>query len=159
MAMIMKESSAEKQLAKFMARYSPEIVAIAEDALKRMRKRLPGAIEMVYDNYNALVIGFGPTERASEAIFSIALYPRWVTLFFLEGVGLPDPEKLLMGSGKQVRSIVLKSPSMLDLPAVQTLMKHALNRSEKKIDSKSPGRIVIKSISPKQRPRRYIAKA
>src|SRR5262249_1026504 len=142
----MNEVFPEKQLAKFMARYSAEIIATAEEALKKMRKRLPGAIELVYDNYNALVIGFGPTERASDAVFSIVLYPRWVTLFFLEGVGLPDPHKLLKGNGKQVRHIVLESASMLDLPAVQTLMKHALNQAEVKIDSKSAGHLVIKSI-------------
>src|ERR1039458_9537409 len=65
--------------------------------------RLPGAVQLVYDNYNALVIGFGPSERASEASFSIVLYPRWVTLFFLQGAGLPDPRRLLKGSGKVVR--------------------------------------------------------
>jgi len=50
-----------------------------------MRARLPGAVELVYDNHNALAIGFGPTERASDAVFSIALFPRWVSLFFLRG--------------------------------------------------------------------------
>jgi hypothetical protein len=40
-------------------------------ALAKMRARLPGAVELVYDNYNALAIGFGPTERTSEAVFSI----------------------------------------------------------------------------------------
>src|ERR1700736_4695497 len=110
----MKEISAEKQLAKFMEKYSPDIIVIAEDALKRMHKRLPGAAEMVYDNYNALVIGFGPSERASEAIVSIALYPRWVNLFFLHGAGLPDPERLLKGKGNQVRNIRVEDASELD---------------------------------------------
>lgn len=61
------------------------------------------------NSYNALAIGFGPTERTSDVIFSIALYPRWVSLFFFHGVGLPDPQKLLKGSGKTVRHIVLES--------------------------------------------------
>ena len=38
---------------------------------------------MVYDNYNGLVIGFGPSHKPSLAIFSIALFPRRVILFFL----------------------------------------------------------------------------
>src|SRR5439155_3149680 len=83
---------AREELAAFLAKYTPE-----------MRERLPGAIELVYDNYNALVIGFGPTDRASDAIFSIALYPRWVRLFFLYGAKLRDPKKLLKGVGKIVR--------------------------------------------------------
>ena len=65
----------------------PEIGALAKAILGKMRKRLPRAVELVYDNYNALVIGFGPTERASDAIFSIAVYPRWVSLFFLTWSG------------------------------------------------------------------------
>src|ERR1700731_1683160 len=97
----------------------PEIAALAKDIRAKMRKRLPGAFELVYDNYNALAIGFGPSERASEEIFSIALFPRWVSLFFLQAKGLlPDPQKLLKGSGNQVRHIVLKNPESLDDPAI-----------------------------------------
>jgi hypothetical protein len=132
-----------------MARYTPEIRSVAKAALKKMRERVPGAIELVYDNYNALVIGFGPTERASDAVFSIVLYPRWVTLFFLKGAKLRDPRKLLKGSGKFVRHIVLQSADDLDAPDVRALMTQALNGMtfEKR-------RLVIKSISKKQRPRK-----
>ena len=150
----MNSKASEEQLAGFIAKYTPEIGALARAALTKMRARLPGAIELVYDNYNALAIGFSPTERASDAIFSIALYPRWVSLFFFPGVDLPDPEKLLKGSGKVTRHIVLKGATDLDKPAIKALMKHALERSAKPLDKTSPGRIVIKSISAKQRPRR-----
>src|SRR5262245_51634148 len=120
-----------------------------------MRARLPGAVELVYDNYNALAIGFGPSDRASEAIFSIALYPRWVSLFFLiDGARLPDPQNLLEGAGKRVRYIVLDEPSVLDKPAVRPLLAPALERSPRAIDATRPGRLVIKSVSAKQRPRR-----
>ena len=150
----MKEQSPEKQLAAFIAKYTPEVAAVAHTALAKMRARLPGALELVYDNYNALAIGFGPNERTSEAIFSIALYPRWVSLFFLHGVGLPDPQELLKGSGKVVRHIVLKDAAILDDPAVQSLIALALEKERVKFDGAAPGRIIIKSISAKQRPRR-----
>jgi hypothetical protein len=143
----------EAQLRTFMAKYTPEVRNLADAAIKKMRERLPGAFELVYDNYNALVVGFGPTERSSEAIFSIVLYPRWVTLFFLMGKGLPDPEKLLKGDGVRVRHVVLESAATLDKPAIQALMKAALDRS----DEITPSRrrhLIIKSISPTQRPRR-----
>ena len=145
---------AEKRLITFMKKYDPEIVAQAKVVLSKMRARLPGAIELVYDNYNALVVGFGPSERASECTFSIVLFPRWVTLCFLRGVGLPDPKKLLKGSGNQVRNIRLEKPESLDSPDVQTLMAEALKRAAKPLDASQTGRIVIKSISAKQRPRR-----
>jgi hypothetical protein len=146
--------SPESRLAGFIARYTPEIAALAEDVLARMRARLPGAVEMVYDNYNALAIGFGPTERASEAIFSIALFPRWVSLFFLQGANLPDPKRLLKGKGTKARHIVLKSAADLDEPAVQELIGRALECAERPMDPAGAGRLVIKSVSAKQRPRR-----
>src|SRR5262245_35671270 len=150
----MSNKAPEEQLAGFIAKYTPEIGDMARAALAKMRARLHGAIELVYDNYNALAIGFSPTERASDVIFSIALYPRWVSLFFFRGADLPDPQKLLKGSGKQVRHIILESAADLDKPAVKALMERALERSAKPISGAAPGRIIIKSISAKQRPRR-----
>ena len=150
----MKNQAPEEQLASFIAKYTPEIGALAQKALAKMRTRLPGAIELVYDIYNALAIGFSPTERTSDVIFSIALYPRWVSLFFFRGADLPDPQKLLKGGGKQVRHIVLESAADLDKPAVKALMNRALERSVKPLDSANPGQIIIKSISARQRPRR-----
>ncbi len=136
-----------------MAKYDPEIQRLAKKALAKIRALVPGAVELVYDNYNALVIGFGPTERASEAIISLALYPRWVNLFFLQGVKLSDPHKLLKGSGKQVRSIMLRDAADLDREEVRALVARAIERSAKPIQT-SRRRTIVKSISAKQRPRR-----
>jgi len=147
--------SAEVQFDEFLAKFTPEVEATARQALRKMRARLPGAIELVYDNYNALAIGFSPTERASDAIFSIALFPRWVSLFFLiSGTKLRDPECYLKGSGSKVRHIVLEDAATLDDPAMLDLMAQALEMSPKQFDAAQPGRMITKSISAKQRPRR-----
>ena len=82
-----------KQLAAFIHKFTPEIASLAQAILAKMRTRYPTALELVYDNYNALAIGFGPTERASDAIFSIALFPRWIHLFFLQAKGLPTRKR------------------------------------------------------------------
>jgi len=149
-----KDDSPEGQLDAFLDKYTPAVATLARACLVKMRARLPGAVQLVYDNYNALAIGFGPSERAGEAIFSIALYPRWVTLFFLQGAGLADPRRLLKGSGKVVRHIVLASAADLDQPAILDLMAQALRRAAVGIDPTAPGRLVIRSVSAKQRPRR-----
>ena len=148
-----------EQLEAFISRYTPEVAACARRALAKMRRRLPGAVELVYDNYNALVIGFGPSERASEAIFSIALYPRWVNLFFLQGATLPDPDRRLRGNGKFVRNIVLRDASELDEPEVRKLIDQAVRRAQNPINGRSRRRLVIRSISAKQRPRRPATKS
>jgi hypothetical protein len=119
-----------------------------------MRKRLPGSLEMVYDNYNALVIGFVPNERPSDAIFSIVLYPRHVSLCFLQGAGIPDPRQRLLGSGHVARHVRLLSSSTLDEPEIVSLMNAALQRAKVPLDPKLPRRVIIKAVSARQRPRR-----
>ena len=145
-----------QELAGFLAKYDPAVATAARAALARLRKRLPGATEIVYDNYNALAIGFGPGDRTSEAIFSIAVYPRWVSLFFLQGARLKDPSKLLKGSGTRVRHIVLGEARDIDSEAIDALIAAALAVAMKPINPKAKRRLIIKSVSAKQRPRRTV---
>ena len=142
----------QQQLDGFLAKYEPGIVKMANAMLRKMRKRLPGAIEMVYDNWNGLVIGFGPTERPSEAILSLLLVPDHISLCFLQGAKLKDPHKLLQGSGNQVRHIKMKKATELEAPEVQELIGLAVEQSPKPITG--PRKLIIKSVSEKQRPRR-----
>jgi hypothetical protein len=144
----------EQQIAEFLAKYTPEIVAYATDARKRMRKDVPGGVEFVYDNYNALVFGYGPSERPSEAVLSLALMPEWVTLCFLKGAKLNDPKKLLKGSGNIVRSIRLIVPYSLDDSDVQGFVRAAIAAAAPTFPGGGAPRTIVKSISAKQRPRR-----
>ncbi|MEP7324989.1 MAG: DUF1801 domain-containing protein [Gemmatimonadota bacterium] len=115
---------------------------------------MPGGIEFVYDNYNGLVLGYGPTERPSEAVLSLALFPDHVTLCFLYGATLADPGKLLKGSGNRVRHVRLSSPTTLEEPAVRSLIGQAIAAASPPFPADGPPRTVIRAISPKQRPRR-----
>jgi hypothetical protein len=142
------------RLARFIAKFLPETQALTKAVLRKMRTQFPGATEMVYDNYNALVIGFCPNDRASDVICSIGVYPRWVNLFFFEGDRLPDPDGLLQGKGNMVRRIVVQHAEDLDRPAVQALLKEAIARADPPLDPDAKRRLVIRSVSTKQRPRR-----
>jgi hypothetical protein len=153
------QADAEQQLDSLLAKYDPEVTAFARRALARMRKLVPGAIEMVYDNYNWLVIGFAPTERPSEAIFSRVLPPGRVTLCFLQGAGLPDPAKRLQGKGNVVRNIRLYNAGepdarVLDGPEVRDVINLALNRAKVPMPARGRRKLIIKSISAKPRRRR-----
>jgi len=143
----------EARLDAFMARYTPEVVADAKRALTFLQARLPTALRLVYDNYNALVIGFASGEKASDAFLSIALYPKYVRLFFLRGVDLEDPDHLLEGNGAQVRSIKLKPASRIEEPEVCALIDAAVANTWP-LPETGDGPLIIKSISPSQRPRR-----
>src|SRR5580698_10581150 len=151
-------NDAEKQLAGFMAKFTDEVSSLAEAILGEMRRLYPTALELVYDNYNALAIGFSPTERSSDGIFSIAVFPGHPSLFFLQGAKLPDPAKRLRGSGNVVRHIVIEDVSLFDDPEVLSLMATALARAKLALDPKQRRQLIIKSISPTQRPRRNQAK-
>ena len=150
----MKTESPQVQIAGFIGKFTPEIAALITATRAKMQRRLPHAVEMVYDNYNFLVFGFGPTERASEAIFSIAAYARGVGLCFIHGAKLPDPDKRLRGAGNQVRNIKLPTAATLDEPAVQRLIASAIKHAPVPFDGAARRRLVIKSVSAKQRPRR-----
>jgi hypothetical protein len=145
---------AQAQLDTFLARFTPEVEGLARRLLARMRTRLPGATILVYDNYNALALGFAPGEKASQAVLSLAVYPRWVNLFFLQGATLPDPEGLLNGSGSRVRHVRLHDEAPLDDPRIQALIAEAIARAEPPFDPAAPQRLVIKMALAKRRSRR-----
>jgi hypothetical protein len=148
----------QRQIDSFLAKYTPEMEQLARAALAKMRKRLPNAIELVYDNYNALVFGFGPNERPSDAIFSIAVLPDHAALCFLQGAQLPDPHKRLRGSGNVARNVRVDNAEALDDPQVIAIMEEALERAKVRMDPKQERRLVIRSVSAQQRPRRPASK-
>ena len=135
--------TAVTELNAIIAARSPEMAKLTRAILAKLRPRFPGAVEMIYDKKNSLVIGFCPDERASNVINSIAVYSKWVNLYFFEGDALPDPEGLLQGSGTMVRHIRLDSAADLDRPAVKALMSAALKRADP-LNRKARRRVLIK---------------
>ena len=128
--------------------------AVAKAAIATLRKRTPGAVEFVYDKANALVIGFGPNERASDALFSIALYSRYVNFYFLQGASLDDPQGLLQGSGSQVRYIRLDpDASVLDRPGIRALIALSLKESDVPLDTTRRRKLLIRLVSAGRRRR------
>lgn len=148
------EASPAQQLAGFLAKYDPAVAKLARSARTALRKRFPTAIELVYDNYQFLALGFGATEKASDCFFSLAVGSKGVALSFYYGATLPDPAKILLGTGNQNRFVRLESAATLALPEVETLLAAAVAQAKIPLPAKGKGYTVIKSISAKQRPRR-----
>ena len=151
---VKSKSPVESQIAAFLGKYTPAVEAQLREARARLRASFPRGFELVYDNYNALVFGISPTEHTSDAFLSVAGYPKWVTLFFLQGTNLADPNGLLEGRGKQVRSIRLKKPTDIDKPEVAELIAQAVLPHQSAFLAAPALRTVVKSVSAKQRPRR-----
>ena len=159
MARATRASDTEEQLLSFIEKFEPRHQAIIRAARKKLRKRFPTASELVYDNYNFFVIGFGPSERPSDCIVTIAAAANGVGLCFVRGASLPDPNQVLIGSGKQTRFVRLPSADVLDEPAVQTLLSIAADRAKSSLPTSGRGKLVIRSVSVKQKPRRKRPKA
>jgi hypothetical protein len=152
----MSARQAERQLSEFIAKFTPDMARLIRAARAKMRGFMPHALELVYDNYNFFVIGYGPTEKAGDAIFSLAAQAKGLSLCFLQGAKLPDPHNLWRGSGNVVRNIRIESPDALDDPKVRQLMDIALNRAKQSIPVNGRHQLIIKSISAKQRPRQSV---
>jgi hypothetical protein len=151
-------TNSETQLASYFARYEPAKARLGRAVRAKLRARLPGLLELVYvyENQDALVIAYSPTETGSQGVAGIALYPRQVNLFFSGGDRLSksDPSKLLQGKGKSVRHVVLSSAADFDRAEIEVLMAAALKLAKLRLDPKAKGSTVIKAEAQKQRARR-----
>ena len=147
-------ATAERQLKSFIAKFELAHQTLIRAVRSRLRKRFPTAYELVYDNYNFFVIGYGPTERPSDCIVSLVAGANGVGLCFIHGASLPDPRKILRGSGNQTRSIHLDSADVLVRPEVEALIAAAVARAKTPFRADTRGQLIIRSVSAKQRPRR-----
>jgi hypothetical protein len=150
--------SAERLLKGFIAKFDPARQTLIRTARQRLRRRFPTAYELAYDNYNFFVIGYGPTERPSDCIISLVAGANGVGVCFIHGASLPDPKKILRGSGNQTRSIHLDSADMLARPEVEALIAAAVARAKTPFRPDTRGKLIIRSVSARQRPRRKPAK-
>jgi hypothetical protein len=150
-------TNAETQLASYFAKYDPAIVKFGKALRAKLRARLPGLNELVYvyENQNSLVISYSPTEHGHEGLFSIALYPREVKLYFAQAARLSkaDPNKLLQGRAT-VRYIVLNSVADFDRAEIEVLMAEALKLAKVRLDANAKGAVIIRAEAQKERARR-----
>jgi hypothetical protein len=155
-ARIVSKQPPAKQLDGFIAKFDPAMGKLIRSVRSALRKRFPSAIELVYDNYNFFVIGYSPTERPTDYIVSLAANAKGIGLSFNHGAALPDPGRILLGSGKQNRFIRLENARVLAKPEVEALLRAAIAQA-KSLPATGRGHTIIRSVSAKQRPRRLSA--
>lgn len=147
-------SVAEATLETFIAKFDPANQRLISDLRAALRRRFPTANELVYDNYNFFVIGYSPTLRPSDALFSIAASAKGASICFIHGASLDDPAGLLLGGGKQTRFLRVASAADLDRSEVEALLLAAVTTAKVPFPAATPGTLVIRSVSDKQRARR-----
>ena len=151
-------ATAESQLRAFIEKFGAEDQRLIRAVRSAVRRRLPTANELVWDNYNFFVIGYSPTERPTDSILSIAARANGVGVCFIRGASLPDPKGLLLGSGRQTRFIRVAAASELSHPDVAELIDAAISRASKPLPASGRGKLIIRSIAAKQRPRQRAPK-
>jgi hypothetical protein len=101
---------------------------------------------------------FEPKNQALIRTYRNALRKRLPTANELYGAKLPDPHKLLQGSGSQNRFLRLGSTKELERPEVEALIAAAVVQGKNPLPKSGKGKLMIRSISAKQRPRRGAGK-
>jgi hypothetical protein len=142
------------QLAAFIRKFDPVDQRLIRGVRSALRKQFPTANELVWDNYNFFVIGYSPTDRPSDALVSMAARANGVGLCFIHGASLPDPHKVLLGSGNQTRFIRIDSPQVLERTEVKALVAAAIAQARVPLPATGLGKLIIRSVSAKQRPRK-----
>jgi hypothetical protein len=121
--------SAEAGVRELIARFAPAHEGLVAATRRALKKRLPTAHELVYEYRDCFVISYSPDDRGYEGVLALRASADGVKLYFNRGKGLPDPGKLLRGSGNQTRWIQLEGPSTLSRPAVAALIDQAIARN------------------------------
>ena len=145
--------SAEAQLRELIDKFAPAHLRLIGAMRRWLRKRLPTAHEVVYEYREFLVISYSPNEHGYEGVLAIHASANGVKLYVNRGNELPDPAKLLQGSGKLMRSINVEGASTLARPEVARLIDEAIARNQVPFAPAGRGPLVIRSASAKQ-PRR-----
>src|SRR3954451_13113239 len=153
-----RESTPEAQRRSYIDSLDPKNQKLIRSVRAAVRKRFPTANELAYDYRHALVIGYAPADRGIDAIVAIRASATGVSLYFSQGPQLPDPKRLLRGSGKQTRFIQVEAASQLAHPDVEALIAATIDQARIPLPSKGKGSLMIKSDVAEKPPRRRPSK-
>ncbi len=145
--------AAEAEVRALLARVAPASASLVGTLRRSLRRRLPTAHEVVYEYAAAAVLSYSPDERGYEGVLAIRASAKGVELYFTRGKELPDPDKLLRGSGKQTRLIPVEGAAMLRRPAVARLVDEAIARTRVPFARSGRGPVIIRSTIARKRSR------
>lgn len=146
-------NSRRTNLSKFLKPFPEHVREIFLSLRDFVSELYPDANELIYDNYNAFVIGYSLSETAGDAFCALAVYSNYVNFGFNRGADLDDPKKMLKGSGSQYRHISVKSLEEFPAAYIKKLLKQAYRNAVTQLDkaSTAKGKTITKSVSEKKR--------
>lgn len=145
-----KPTGAEPSFKTRITRFDPKYQRLILSVRRVLRRRFSTANELVYDYANAFVFSYSPTERGSDAVVAVSAGSDGIRLVFNQGPTLPDPKKLLRGSGRQTRFIWIESPGTVTLPEVEALLRAAAGKMKTPLARSGRGEQILKESSAKR---------
>ncbi|MCB9915232.1 MAG: hypothetical protein H6828_08795 [Planctomycetes bacterium] len=145
-----KRLTPQAQLQALVGKFDPGAQRLFRSLRTALRKRFPTANELVYDYAQQLVVSYSPSENGIDAVAALALRADGARLY-VHGARLPDPQKLLQGSGKQARYVPLETAARLRHPDVEALLAAAVAQAQVPLATSGKGRLVVKSSATKGR--------
>ena len=120
----------DRLLLSYLASYDPQVSRLALAVREVLLEEAPEAIESVSKGY-AVAIGFSFTGKPlKDGFCHIVTYSSYVNLGFNRGALLPDPNRVLAGSGKLIRHITIRDQNDLDRPYVRRYIQAAIEQVE-----------------------------
>ena len=147
------EPTPEDQLQSYIDRLDPKNQKLFRSVRAAVRKRFPTANELAYDYKTFVVISYSPTGKGIDGIVGIAGRPTGVFLYFNQGPQLPDPKRILQGSGKQTRFIQVEAASQLAHPDVEAFIAATIEQAKIPLPPEGKGSLINISAA-KKRPSR-----
>ncbi len=145
--------TAAEQLRACIERLDPQLRKTVRSVRAALRKRFPTANELVYDYGTSLVISYSPTERGIEGLVALSARGTVLSLYFQRGLELPDPTRVLKGSGRATRSLEVPSADRLAEPEVEALLAAAEVLAPVSLPARGRGRLLFKPTAAQKRRR------
>ena len=113
-----------------LSKYDEKTVLLASKLRNFLLKELPGIMELPDNTANLIGYGYGTVYQ--DTICTILLSKKGVKMGFYKGSELPDPEKLLTGTGKVHKYVEIKTEEDILSPALKVLLNEALKAYQKR---------------------------
>ena len=119
-----KAGTVTRTLKELLAPYPREVQSLTRSTRTFVMELLPKAEETVDPTGPYISYGYGPGYKG--VVSYITVNQKGVKLGVAGGSLLPDPKKLLQGSGKSHRHVVISEPGDLQTPGLRQLVRAAL---------------------------------
>jgi hypothetical protein len=145
-----------KDLKKFLSPFGDELKELVFWLREFVWHLYPKTNELIYDNYNALALGWSVTDKLGHTFCSIAVgrTSKNIHFGFYWGSELSDIQQILLGEGTQYRYILVTNKKEFPATYIKKLLKEAYENSLAKVKDKKQireGLTITKSISPVKR--------